>query len=106
MFRRVMRTRPIFIAGAAALALAIPVLAQQAPEPAAAPAQAPSNVIATTAQPAQPTPSAEATPSDETAVEEVTALNLPPPPPPVEYPGWARRDPWVVGSLDPVREGL
>ncbi|HEX6073057.1 MAG TPA: hypothetical protein VFY95_08620 [Sphingomicrobium sp.] len=45
-------------------------------------------------------------PADETAVEEVANLNLPPPPPPVEYPSWARRDPWVVGALDPVNEGL
>ena len=28
-------------------------------------------------------------------------LNLQPPAPPVEYPGWARRDPWTVGPLSP-----
>jgi hypothetical protein len=26
--------------------------------------------------------------------------------PPIEYPGWARRDPWTVGSLDPAARGL
>ena len=31
---------------------------------------------------------------------------MPPPPPPVEYPDHARRDPWVVGALDPVALGL
>src|SRR5437762_4168869 len=101
MSRRVMRTRSLFIAGAAVLALAIPVLAQQAPQPASAPIPANTVAPSTAAQ-----PGAEGAPADETAVEEVTNLNLPPPPPPVEYPGWARRDSWVVGSLDPVKEGL
>jgi hypothetical protein len=102
-----MRIKPLLIASAAA-ALALPVLAQQAPqsEPAPAPAQIPANSAApATAQPVA-TLNTESTGSDETAVEEVANLNLPPPPPPVEYPGWARRDPWVVGSLDPEREGL
>lgn len=96
-----MRIKPLFIASAA-IALSLPVLAQQAPQP------APNQVSANTAVPAsaQPPQSAEVAPSDETAVEEVGQLNLPPPPPPVEYPGWARRDPLIVGSLDPVREGL
>jgi hypothetical protein len=47
--------------------------------------------------------------ADETAVEEISAANLQPLQPvhpPIEYPGWARRDPWVVGKLDPVSEGL
>src|SRR5438874_7227714 len=101
MSRRAMRTRFLFIAGAAVLALAIPVLAQQAPQPASTSIPANTVAPATAAQ-----PGAEAAPSDETAVEEVTNLSLPPPPPPVEYPGWARRDPWTVGSLDPVHEGL
>lgn len=96
-----MRNKPLLIASAALLAL--PALAQQ---PAPAPTQ-PANQYPTNTVSATPTP----TPSmsggaDETAVEEVSALNLPPPTPPVEYPGWARRDPWVVGSLDPVSEGL
>jgi hypothetical protein len=99
-----MRIRPLLIASGAA-ALALPVVAQQVPQPAPAPAQVPPNTVApTTPQPA--TPGEQVAPSDETAVEQVGELNLLPPPPPVEYPGWARRDPFVVGSLDPVREGL
>jgi hypothetical protein len=102
-----MRIRPLLIASAAVV-LSLPVLAQQAPQPApaAGAAQAPANTIApTTAQPI-PTPDTQEAASDETAVEEVSSLNLPPPPPPVEYPGWARRDASLVGSLDPEREGL
>jgi hypothetical protein len=47
--------------------------------------------------------------ADETAVEEVSTPSLQPQQPvqpPIEYPGWARRDPWVVGKLDPAAEGL
>jgi hypothetical protein len=106
-----MRTK-LLLAGSAALALAIPVLAQQqAPPPATVPAnQYPGGGIGAT----QPQPSTAPasiggeTPAagDETAIEEVGALNLPPPPPPVEYPGWARRDPRAVGPLDPAAAGL
>ena len=42
----------------------------------------------------------------ETGVAEISADELPPPPPPVEIPDHARRDPWVVGRLDPVQLGL
>ena len=101
-----MRIKPLLIASAAA-ALALPVLAQQAPQPAPAPAAAPANTVApATRSSLLKRRSGGKAPSDETAVEEVANLNLPPPPPPVEYPGWARRDLWVVGSLDPEREGL
>jgi hypothetical protein len=31
---------------------------------------------------------------------------MPPPPPPIEMPDHARRDPWTVGKLDPVAIGL
>src|SRR6185437_12764205 len=40
--------------------------------------------------------------TDETAVEEVSGNTLQPPTPPVEYPGWARRDPWTVGAIEPA----
>jgi hypothetical protein len=94
-----MRTKVLLIASAAA-ALALPAIAQQpAPTPAPvmqAPAPVSSNV---------PGPELSSG-GDETAVEQVNQLNLAPPTPPVEYPGWARRDPWVVGKLDPVAEGL
>jgi hypothetical protein len=94
------------LATSAALALALPALAQQVAQ--TQPAPAPVTSPATTPAPAtaQPATNASAAPADESAVEEVNNLNLPPPPPPVEYPGWARRDPWVVGSLDPQSHGL
>jgi hypothetical protein len=112
-----MRIKPVLIASAA-VALALPAIAQQAtqpaptPTPAPAPAnQYPNNAIGPTV--GQPSPAAATSATDtstgaadETAVEEVAQLNLPPPPPPIEYPGWARRDPWVVGALDPVEHGL
>ena len=47
--------------------------------------------------------------ADESAVEVVSpATTQPTQPvqPPIEYPGWARRDPWVVGTLDPISHGL
>ena len=48
--------------------------------------------------------------ADETAIEEVSSSNptsaLVPPSPPVEYPGWARRDPWNVGAVDSLNLGL
>jgi hypothetical protein len=107
-----MRIKPVLIAGAA-VALALPALAQEvvqtqpAPAPAANAVQA--NSVATTPQPA----AGGAMPrivsggaGDESAVEEVANLNLPPPPPPMEYPGWARRDPRAVGQLDPQELGL
>ena len=99
-----MRNKLIWTASAAAV-LAIPAIAQQQ----AAPPQS----TPVTAQPAQSVPvetqrPAASAPSgaDESAVEEVSALNLPPPAPPVEYPGWARRDPWTVGALSPQAAGI
>src|SRR4051794_3869211 len=92
-----------FILLATGVALALPAIAQQTVAPQPAPAIA------------APTPSATQAPSpvtsneagaDESAVEEVSAVSLQPPAPPVEYPGWARRDPWVVGSLRPEAAGL
>jgi hypothetical protein len=106
-----MRIKPILIASAA-LALALPASAQQQPQPARPrdPTQYPTNTA--TPAPARlvaPRPSSAA-PSgvgaDETAVEELSGLEFELPPPPVEYPGWARRDPWVVGQLDPIDIGL
>jgi hypothetical protein len=107
-----MRIKTLWIASAA-VALALPALAQQAAQPQPAPATPPANqypnnsIGPTIGQQATPPESAVASAgSDETAVEEVSALNLPPPPPPVEYPGWARRDLWTVGVLDSSQEGL
>ena len=102
-----MRIKPLLFAGAA-LALTLPALAQQS-------SPVTPNATTNAAQPiaASPTPQPAATPrvtnvgpADESAVEEIASLNLPPPPPPVEYPGWARRDIHTVGQLDPQRIGL
>src|SRR5256885_2615928 len=102
-----MRIKPLLIASAA-LAIALPALAQQAAQPAPQPrpstpplTQAPSNPTTPTTQPGY-----LAAPSDESAVEEVSSLQLAPPPPPVEYPSYARRDPWTVGALPPTQVGL
>ena len=105
-----MRTKP-FLLASAVVALALPALAHQAalPQPATPPAnQYPSGGIGAT-QPAPTTSPAATLPTggaDESAVEEVSALNLAPPPAPVEYPGWARRDPSTVGSLNPADIGI
>ena len=106
-----MRTKRLLIASAAAIAIALPALAQQVAQ--TQPAPATPLPAATTAQP-QPQHVTTATPddlssggADETAVEEVTRpTTLVSVKPPVEYPGWARRDPWAVGKLDPAALGL
>lgn len=104
-----MRTKALLAAGAA-LALAIPALAQEVvqTQPATggtAPATAPSNTVTTSSQPATSIARQSVSP-DESAVETVAGLNLPPPPPPVEYPGWARRDFRNVGQLNAEELGL
>jgi len=104
-----MRTKVLLIASAAA-ALALPAIAQQMAQTQPTPAnQYPNGGIGAT-QRASTAPSTAidetSGAADETAVEQVNQLNLAPPPPPVEYPGWARRDPWAVGKLDPAAEGL
>jgi hypothetical protein len=100
------------IGSAAAAALALPAIAQQAAQPQPAPATPPANQYPGGGIGAQ-SPATQAAPSsagaDESAVEEVSSpTSLVPvrPTPAVEYPGWARRDPWTVGVLDPAREGL
>jgi hypothetical protein len=101
-----MRIKPVWIASAAAL-LALPALAQQAAQP--APQPQPSTPPIT--QPTPPTSGINAQTGaapDEGAVQEVANLQLvlQPPTPAVEYPGWARRDPWSVGPLSPAQAGL
>lgn len=95
-----MRIKPIWIASAAVV-LALPALAQQASPTQPAPASAPA--IQNVTNPAGTPPEAG---TDESAVEEVSNSNLATPQPPVEYPGWARRDPWSVGPLAPRDAGL
>lgn len=101
-----MRTRLILIASAAVI-LALPALAQQSapPQPLSTPPTQNGAAPSSSASSALPEGGA-----DETAVEEVSSSNpqtMPTAPsPPVEYPGWARRDPWTVGAIDSRTLGL
>ena len=92
-----MRTKLILVASAAVI-LALPAIAQQAApqQPAAQGVTTPT----TTPSTVESTPAEDGT--DETAVKEVSGNTLQPPTPPVEYPGWARRDPWTVGAIEPA----
>jgi len=101
-----MRIKPLLITSAA-IVLALPALAQQTTQPAPqpqpstpVPAQgSESNLVATQ-------PENAGAPASEGLVQELTSLQLQPAAPPVEYPGWARRDPWSVGPLNPSDAGL
>lgn len=87
------------LAAVAAVALTIPALAQDT----VAPVQP---------APAQPAPSPQpSAPPDSVGESEIGVVTLEvretePPPPPVEYPEHARRDPREVGRLNPVDLGL
>jgi hypothetical protein len=94
-----MRTKLVLIASAAVI-LALPAVAQQTAVPQATTAAAQPAVTATAPPNSEETVSEGGT--DETAVEEVSSNALQPPTPPVEYPGWARRDPWTVGAIEPA----
>jgi hypothetical protein len=86
----------------AAAALTLPVLAQNTAAP-SQPAPAPTPAPVQTA----PSRAPDSVGESETGVVELDAEQLTePPPPPVEYPAHARRDPRVVGRLDPVNLGL
>lgn len=95
-----MRTK-LFLIASAAVVLTLPAIAQQAAAPPQSPASPPKAAApaAATAQPQDLTASEGGT--DESAIEEVSNDNLQPPSPPVEYPQWARRDPWTVGIISP-----
>lgn len=102
-----MRNRSLLIAGAAALALAIPALAQQGggsqPDPGGG------QPVANTTGPTGGSRgiSLSTGPGEiETLIQQLEAAQLAPVAPPVEYPAYARRDPWVAGRLDPVELGL
>lgn len=103
-----MRTKLLLIACAAVL-LGLPAIAQQtAPQPPAGTNPPPDAATANSAVPQESTAN-QTLPeggADETAVEQVSSENLQPPAPPVEYPGWARRDPWTAGALNPSTAGL
>ena len=113
----------LLLAGAALAGTAafLPAIAQQQAAPAVQPAQPqtsppatqPSTAPEAGAEPAQTEPRRRAArpavsgPAEgETGIAELTAEDLPPPPPPVEIPDHARRDPWLVGRLDPAQTGL
>ena len=102
----------LLLAGAA-LALAIPAVAQvqNAVVPAPTPGGTePTTNAATPAPSPAPAPIVRRPPTTATLSEgdtlELDAADLPPAPPPVEYPDFARRDPAVVAGLDPERIGL
>lgn len=114
-----MRTKGLLSAGAA-LAVAIFAGAQLVPgftalaaqgnaagqlAPAGPPQPAPAVVQPTPAQPSGQAPAQRPAPSaEEEQGPAVPSLNLPPPP--VEMPDHARRDPATVGRLDPAAQGL
>jgi hypothetical protein len=98
-----------------AVALALPALAQDtAPTPAPAtptPTPTPSASPPTSGPAPVATRPRRTAPADpglesETGIAELSEDELPPYVPPVEIPDHARRDPWVVGRLDPVQLGL
>jgi hypothetical protein len=108
-----MRAKRLLLVSAG-LALALPALAQDRPQP--APTVAPAPTPTPTPSPVQPTPvtpgpgptgsTSRVFGESEVGVAELSEVELPEMPPPVELPDHARRDPWVVGRLDPVKLGL
>ena len=105
-----MRNKPAWLAGAA-LVLALPAIAQQASPPATAPAAAQQPASTNSVVPAANEPSTTRRSdapagADESSLEVLENVTLEKPPPPVEYPDWARRNPSEVGSLNPADIGL
>ena len=108
-----MRNKALLLA-AAGLAVAIPALAQDAAQPAVENQSAPqADPVANDSAASRPGPTARPRRqlSEEVALanlslEELLALQLPAAPPPVELPDHARRDPGLVGGLDPAALGL
>ena len=114
-----MRPRNKLLLAAAALALAVPALAQESLLPpgfgndqTTPPPERPQPETNTTANeqaPAErttprPRPDASAGEIEEVSEEELE--ELPPAPPPIEMPESARRDPRVVGAIDPSGWGF
>ena len=102
-----MQPKFLWIAGAAGLALTLPALAQQT-QPQPTPTPAPQPLAQPGGEPAtSPVGELSTGPGEsETTLEDLTTAQLQPPTPPVEYPANARRDPNVVGALDPQQAGL
>lgn len=110
-----MPAKPLLIA-TAGLILALPAAAQQGAGTSAQPQ--PAQPVTNTATPA-PSPSPSPSPSpqsvtrqpvgsidSQTGIADISEIELPEPPPPIELPDHARRDPWTVGALDPSEVGL
>jgi hypothetical protein len=97
-------SRRLLLLGTAVAALAIPAIAQvqNTAAPATAPAAAPPAAARQAAPQAQPSPQTGA----ETDIQVEEKVEAEPPPPPVEYPSFARRDAYTAGALDPIRLGL
>jgi hypothetical protein len=99
----------LFLLLGSAAAIAIPAIAQvqntaDPPTP-VTPAPAPSTPEQPSPQP-QPSPApAQGSVESETTLVGAEDLQAEPPPP-IEYPSHARRDPFTAGALDPVRLGL
>src|SRR5688572_9438123 len=108
-----MQAKRVLILSAVA-ALAIPALAQDRPQPVApttpaptaTPSPSPTQTPPSASGPTRPSPSVGGVTESETGLAELSEEDSPPPTPPVELPDHARRDPWVVGRLDPVALGL
>jgi hypothetical protein len=105
-----LRNKRLLIASAA-VAVALPVMAQNAiaPQPAtnAAPSQpAPTPAPGGNAAAAAPARVVQGPAETGTGIVDADEVELPTFVPPVEYPEFARRDPAVVGYLDPAAVGL
>ncbi len=103
-----MQARTALLLGAAVV-LALPAIAQQAaPTPQPAEPAPTTNTAAPATSPSQSAAQTQADPGgpSESGVEVVSADEVRRPPPAVEYPSWAHRDPWEVGLLDPEGRGL
>jgi hypothetical protein len=101
------------LVASAAFAIAIPAIAQEVAQtapPASQPSPATPGPAPVQQQPQLSTaavgPGGGADEGGVSVVTPASAQPLQPVQPPVEYPGWARRDPWVVGRLDPAARGL
>jgi hypothetical protein len=94
---------------AAAIAIAIPALAQNAatqPAPSTNGAQTPAQPATPPVARAPATRAAEGPSESGTGLIDAGELEIPAPLPPVEYPDFARRDPATVGYIDPAGAGL
>jgi hypothetical protein len=108
-----MRNRFWLCGTAVLVAVALPAIAQQAapsaqPEPALTqqePAPTPEPATQPGAEPSpapqRRAPAPSAADAGEAGVAEISAEDLPPPPPPIELPEHAQRDPRIVGRIDP-----